>query len=370
MPLPSCPSIFQPTPFCPSSFLCRSNMNSFCVERYGWPQQSVGTRSLSVLLLPSFWCWSLVPLSFSYRLYVHTDALFLVVVSPLCWLKSRGSLLIPLVGLLLRQFVSRPQQFCRGITLVSQAYDLEVGISQKNLYALVAIAACMRRLPRNHRRFCPLFPWLLRPVSSPHTPPLKVVFHAVHFCWSSGSFNHSLVSVSYSPGWISDFSDTACIYSSCMTSFAYLDFFCPAFIALMNCGIPSALVKIVFISCGISTESTAWRPKQIRLDGQGVWGPWRSYKTYPGPLSPCTNSFQRLPLWSYCMPFPPFCRGRGHFACLRVFLWLDGLIFLLRPCWLFYRIVRWPAVLNTHPLSIYVLTYPLGEWPRRGYALK
>ena len=47
----------------------------------------------------------------------------------------------------------------------------------------------------------------------------KVAFHAVQVCWLSGSFHHSCVSLSYSPNWRINFSATACIYSSCMTSF-------------------------------------------------------------------------------------------------------------------------------------------------------
>ena len=39
-----------------------------------------------------------------------------------------------------------------------------------------------------------------------------------------------------------------------------------ASITLINCGILSALINIVFISCGVSTASTVWRPKWEHLE--------------------------------------------------------------------------------------------------------
>ena len=93
----------------------------------------------------------------------------------------------------------------------------------------------------------------------------KVAFYTIQICWSSGSFYHSLVLVAFSPDWSSNFSATAWIHSSCMTSFSCLDFCCAAFIAFMNCGILSASLKSVFITCGILTASTVCSPEQNSL---------------------------------------------------------------------------------------------------------
>ena len=90
----------------------------------------------------------------------------------------------------------------------------------------------------------------------------KTVLNTVQVCWSSRSFDHSRVSVSYSPDWSSNFSATTYIYSSRMTSFYRLDFFCATSIALMYCGIPSASLLWFFITWGICTASTVCSPEQ------------------------------------------------------------------------------------------------------------
>ena len=90
----------------------------------------------------------------------------------------------------------------------------------------------------------------------------KVVLHSAQVCLFSGIFKHSRFSVSYSLDWSRDFSATARRYSSLMTSFARLGFFCAASIALINCGIPSLSLNSFFMTCGISTASMVCSPEQ------------------------------------------------------------------------------------------------------------
>ena len=143
-----------------------------------------------------------------------------------------------------------------------------MGLAPRTFHFLSSVEARLlsfplnHRIPWNHQRVFPLplgatLERLLATYAS-----RKVAFRAVQVCWSSGSFEHSRVYVSYSPDCSRNFSATDCIYSSCMMSFARLDFRCAASITFMNCGIPSASLKSVFINWGISTASTVCSPKQ------------------------------------------------------------------------------------------------------------
>ena len=95
---------------------------------------------------------------------------------PLCLLKSRGSLIIPQVVLLLQQLVLCPRQCFRGNPRVSLASHLTVGLAQKKMYALFNVAGRVCCLLRNYRRVCPLLTWMLWAVSSLHTPPWTFFF--------------------------------------------------------------------------------------------------------------------------------------------------------------------------------------------------
>ena len=180
MPLPSRPSIFEPTPFCPSSFSVRSNIHSFCIERYVQPQRSVGIHYPSILLLSSSWCWRHASLYFLQPLSVNTDALFLVAILLMCRLILQGSLLTPLVGILLRQFVLLPQQLFWGIPRVSPESGLAVGLAPHTPYVAVAVAARVVRLSRNHQlsqnhqRFFPLLIWRIWLVALPEKTPWRL----------------------------------------------------------------------------------------------------------------------------------------------------------------------------------------------------
>ena len=90
----------------------------------------------------------------------------------------------------------------------------------------------------------------------------NVVFQSSQVWSSSGSFDHSRVSVSYSPDCRSDFNATACNYLSLITSFARFDLRFADSIAFINCGTPSESLYSDFIIWGISTASTVCGPAQ------------------------------------------------------------------------------------------------------------
>ena len=156
--------------------------------------------------------------------------------------------------------MSWPRQCCLGIPQVSQSSDLALVLAQKNLYALFSIAARVSCLPQNHQRVCPLLPWMLRPVSLSHTPPQKLfstpsrfVGHREFSITPSFWFHTHLIEVAIS---VPQRAYTCLLWPV----FYRLDSRCAASIALMNCRIPSASVKIVFISCGMLMALTVWIP--------------------------------------------------------------------------------------------------------------
>ena len=87
-------------------------MHYFYVARYGQLPHSVCIQYPPVLLLPMYWRWRTTSISFSKRLSVRTDDLFLVSVARQCQLISQDWTLTPQVVLLLQQFVLLPHLYC------------------------------------------------------------------------------------------------------------------------------------------------------------------------------------------------------------------------------------------------------------------